>query len=154
MITDKDREEAKNIYGSIKIPIEVSVGGLKIASVVQTGTILEKINGDDLADHIARIRAEAAEEALKPALDLLHAMGVSEERIGKDVCRGIDVLSTRYRKELAAVAHNSAEEARKKAADVAVEWVNKNLCDEHMPIMFKRMEEDELRAAILKEATE
>ena len=69
MITDKDREEAKNIYDSIKIPIEVSVGGLKIASVIQTGTILEKINGDDLADHIARIRAEAAKEARKEAAD-------------------------------------------------------------------------------------
>ena len=46
------------------------------------------------------------------------------------------------------------KEARKKAAGIAVKWVNKNLCDEHMPIMCKRMEEDELRAAILKEAAE
>ena len=46
------------------------------------------------------------------------------------------------------------KEAREEAAGIAVKWVNKNLCDEHMPIMCKRMEEDELRAAILKEAAE
>lgn len=36
----------------------------------------------------------------------------------------------------------------KECADRAVEWVNKNLCDEHMPIMYKRLEENELRSAI------
>ena len=56
--------------------------------------------------------------------------------------------------QVARIRSEAVEEARKEAADIAVEWVNKNLCDEHMPIMFKRMEEDELRAAILKEATE
>lgn len=49
--------------------------------------------------------------------------------------------------------HDRALEAldaaiRKECADRAVEWVNQNLCDEHMPIMYKRLEENELRAAI------
>jgi len=56
--------------------------------------------------------------------------------------------------KIACMFSKAAEEAREEAAGIAVKWVNKNLCDEHMPIMSKRLEEDELRAAILKEATE
>lgn len=42
-----------------------------------------------------------------------------------------------------------AEASLKIVADVAVAWVNRNLCDEHMPIMCKALEEDGLRAAIM-----
>lgn len=37
------------------------------------------------------------------ALFMLYAHGVPKERIGENVCRGIDVLSTRYRKDINAV---------------------------------------------------
>lgn len=37
---------------------------------------------------------------------------------------------------------------RAKAAERAVQWVNKNLADEHMPLLYKRLEEGELRLAI------
>ena len=62
---------------------------------------------------------------------------------------GIDELETIIAGRISYIRYKAAEEA----AGIAVKWVNKNLCDEHMPIMYRRMEE-ELRAAILKEATE
>ena len=45
-------------------------------------------------------RAGRAEAALKDALAALSIRGVPEERIGADVSRGIDVLETRYRKDI------------------------------------------------------
>ena len=50
---------------------------------------------------------------------------------------------------IARIRAESAEQARKEAADRAVSWVNANLRDKHEPIMSKKLEEDELRAAIL-----
>ena len=41
------------------------------------------------------------------------------------------------------------DERLQEAANRAVVWVNQCLCDEHMPIMCKRLEEDDLRAAIV-----
>ena len=51
--------------------------------------------------------------------------------------------------KVANIRAESAEQARKEAADRVVEWVNKNLVNEHMPIMCKRLEEDDIRAVIL-----
>jgi len=65
MITDKDREEAKIICSAIKIPIELSVGGLKIVTTVSTGEILAKMNSDTIAQILYGIRAESAEQARK-----------------------------------------------------------------------------------------
>ena len=67
MITDKDREEAKIICSAIKIPIEISVGGLKIVTTVSTGEILAKMNSDTIAQILYGIRAESAEQARKEA---------------------------------------------------------------------------------------
>ena len=67
MITDKDREDAKIICSAIKIPIELSVGGLKIVTTVSTGEILAKLNADTIAQILYGIRAESAEQARKEA---------------------------------------------------------------------------------------
>lgn len=69
MITDKDREEAKIICSAIKIPIELSVGGLKIVTTVSTGEILAKMNSDTIAQILYSIRAESAEQARKEAAE-------------------------------------------------------------------------------------
>jgi len=65
MITDKDREDAKIICSAIKIPIELSVGGLKIVTTVSTGEILAKLNSETIAQIVYGIRAESAEQARK-----------------------------------------------------------------------------------------
>jgi len=62
----------------------------------------------------------------------------------------LSALSTAERERDALKARCSELEARLQgAADRAVAWVNQCLCDEHMPIMCKRLEEDDLRAAIV-----
>ena len=111
MITDKDREEARDIWEQI-----------------------EKFSESLLGDGPLSVFSIARDS--EPTKTMLQ----------KEKYFAIGCIATKL--------SEAAEEARKEAADVAVEWVNKNLCDEHMPIMSKRLEEDELRAAILKEATE
>ena len=69
MITDKDREDAKIICSSIKIPIELSIGGLKIVTTVSTGEILAKLNSETIAQILYGIRAESAEQARKEAAE-------------------------------------------------------------------------------------
>ena len=67
MITEKDREDAKIICSAIKIPIELSIGGLKIVTTVSTGEILAKMNSDTIAQILYGIRSESAEQARKEA---------------------------------------------------------------------------------------
>jgi len=67
MITEKDREDAKIICSAIKIPIEISVGGLKIVTTVSTGEILAKLNSETIAQIVYGIRSESAEQARKDA---------------------------------------------------------------------------------------
>ena len=67
MITDNDMEDAKIICSAIKIPIELSIGGLKIVTTVSTGEILAKMNSDTIAQILYGIRAESAEQARKEA---------------------------------------------------------------------------------------
>ena len=67
MITDKDREDTKIICSAIKIPIELSVGGLKIVTTVSTGEILAKLNSETIAQILYGIRAESADQARKEA---------------------------------------------------------------------------------------
>ena len=69
MITEKDREEAKIICSAIKIPIEMSIGGLKIVTTVSTGGILAKLNSETIAQIVYGIRAESAEQARKEAAE-------------------------------------------------------------------------------------
>ena len=69
MITDKDMEDAKIICSAIKIPIELSIGGLKIVTTVSTGEILAKMNSDTIAQILYGIRAESAEQARKEAAE-------------------------------------------------------------------------------------
>ena len=52
MITDKEREDAKIICRAIKIPIELSIGGLKIVTTVSTGEILAKLNSKEFNEHV------------------------------------------------------------------------------------------------------
>lgn len=58
----------------------------------------EESTADEIRSFVAK--AERNEKSLSDALAMLHALGVSEARIGTDVCRGIDVLATRYRKDI------------------------------------------------------
>ena len=69
MITDKDREDAKIICSAIKIPIELSVGGLKIVTTVSTGEILAKLNSETIEQILYGIRSESAEQARKDAAE-------------------------------------------------------------------------------------
>ena len=99
MITEKDKEDAKIICSAIKIPIELSIGGLKIVATVSTGEILAKMNSDTIAQILYGIRTE------------------------------------------------SAEQARKEAADRAVEWLDISM--QHVPSTSRSIQKQMLRAAIL-----
>lgn len=87
MITEKDKEDAKIICSAIKIPIELSIGGLKIVTTVSTGEILAKLNSETIAQILYGIRAESADQTRKESADRVCKrcpFGTCED---KDFCR-------------------------------------------------------------------
>ena len=99
MITDKDREEAKIICSAIKIPIEISVGGLKIVTTVSTGEILAKLNSETIAQIVYGIRSESAEQARKEA----------DEKLAIAV-RALEVIGITFASAAGIIANNALKE--------------------------------------------
>lgn len=133
---NKEVRAAKSLLAPVEIPEDIQELAMDIENSLNfsmTVSILtafaSKIRQECTVIHVGVDEAQTFDDAKR----------IAKERRGH--------LPTRIDYERQALIDRDAA-IRKECADRAVAWVNQCLVDEHMPIMYKRLEEDELRAAI------